>query len=124
MDEMMTWRSVMDEQRDQERVPCDIILNKVESGHTNVCRAENVSLGGMRLRRVAEAHEAQGAKVTLQFALPGRNEPLWVSGEKVYEDGEEVGIRFTNISHTDFRVLRNWLRDRREASMQQAVAVG
>ncbi len=104
----------MPDERNQERVPCDIILNKVEGGHTNVCRAENVSLGGMKLRRVAEAHDAGGVKVQLQFALPGQSDPLWVAGEKVYEDGQEVGIRFTNISHRDFRKLRDWLQERKE----------
>ena len=109
--EIRTWRSAMnEEQREQNRIPCDIILNKVEDGHTNVCRAENLSLGGIKLRRVAEAHEAGGQKVQLQFALPGDSEPLWVSGEKVYEDDGTVGVRFTNISHGNFVKLRDWLR--------------
>lgn len=101
----------MQEQRKQDRIDCDIILNKVEDGHTKVCRAENLSLGGMKLRRVAEAFDADGASVRLQFALPGHDEPIWVSGEKVYEEDGSVGVRFTNISHGDFIQLRDWLRD-------------
>lgn len=102
----------MTEQRNQGRVRCDIILNKVEDGHTKVCMAEDLSLGGIKLRRVAEAFEADGQKVQLQFALPGDAEPLWVSGEKVYEADGSVGVRFTNISHGHFVRLRAWLRER------------
>ena len=101
----------MKEQRQQDRVHCDIILNKVEGGHTNVCRAEDLSLGGMKLCRVAEAYEADGATVQLQFALPGDEDPIWVSGEKVYEADGNVGVRFTNISHGSFVRLREWLRN-------------
>ena len=101
----------MSESRNQDRVSCDIILNKVEGGHTNVCRAENLSLGGMKLRRIAEAYDAEGESVQLQFALPGEEDPIWVAGEKVYEDDGSLGVRFTNISHGHFVQLRNWLRD-------------
>lgn len=102
----------MKEQRQQNRIPCDIILNKVEGGHTNVCRAENLSLGGMKLQRVAEGHQPEGNSVQLQFALPGDQDPIWVSGEKVYEADGNVGVRFTNISHGNFVRLREWLRAR------------
>ncbi len=105
------------ELRRQERINCDIILNKVEDGHTKVCRAENLSLGGIKLRRIAEAYDAEGQSVQLQFALPGQAEPIWVSGEKVYEDDGSVGVRFTNISHNNFVRLRDWLKSERvEAS--------
>ena len=102
----------MQEQRSQSRIDCDIILNKVEDGHTKVCRAQNLSLGGMKLQRVAEAYKPEGESVQLQFALPGEDDPIWVSGEKVYEQNGDVVVRFTNISHGDFIQLRNWLRDR------------
>ena len=101
----------MNEQRQQDRIPCDIILNKVEGGHTNVCRAENVSLGWMKLARVDEGHRPQGQAVQLQFVLPGDWEPIWVTGEKVYDDQGNVGVRFTNISYTGFVRLREWLRE-------------
>lgn len=100
------------ELRKQDRIPCDIILNKVEDGHTKVCRATDVSLGGIRLQRVAESYRVQGQAVQLQFALPGDEEPIWVSGKKVYDTDGTVGVRFTNISHSHFVRLRDWLRDK------------
>ena len=38
--------------RSAERVPCDMILNKVQDGHTNIVRATNISMGGMRIQRL------------------------------------------------------------------------
>ncbi len=101
----------MKEQRRQNRFQCDMLLNKVEGGHTNVCRATDLSLGGIRLERVAESHQGQGEQVQLQFALPGDEDPIWVAGTKVHEQDGRVGVRFTNISHAHFVKLRNWVRD-------------
>ncbi|MBA2663950.1 MAG: PilZ domain-containing protein [Bradymonadaceae bacterium] len=100
-----------DDRRGLGRINCDIFLNKVEHGHTNICRALDVSLGGMRLERMLEAHTARNASVQLQFELPGVEEPIWVGATKVYEDDAVVGVKFTNISHGHFMRLRGWLRD-------------
>lgn len=107
----------MDDQRAESRIPCDIILNKVEDGHTKICRSVDLSLGGMRLRRVAEFFEAQGDAVQLQFALPGELEPIWVTGQKVHEVDGTLGVRFTNISHGHFVRLRNWLREQEQVEL-------
>lgn len=101
----------MNDQRNTSRIGCDIILNKVEDGHTNVCRAEDISFGGMRLRRVAEGHQPDGESVQLQFALPGQEDPIWVCGKKAYEDRENLGVKFTYISYGDFVRLRDWLQE-------------
>ena len=100
----------MEEQREQVRIPCDIILNKVEDGHTKICQGLDLSLGGIRIRRVAEAYRSEGNMVQLQFALPGDEEPIWVSGQKVYEEDGSFGVRFTNISHSHFVRLREWMQ--------------
>jgi hypothetical protein len=102
----------MEEKRRQDRIDCDIILNKVEAGHTNICRALDLSLGGMRLKRIVEPHRDKDASLKLQFELPGDSEPIWVGATKVYEDDESVRVRFTNISHGHFVKLRSWLRSR------------
>lgn len=101
---------MQEDKRQQSRVSCDIILNKVEGGHTNVCRGLDLSLGGIRIKRVAESHRGEGENVQLQFALPGDDEPIWVSGKKVYDQEGQLGVRFTNISHNHFVRLRDWMR--------------
>lgn len=105
----------MDEtRREQERVDCDMMLNKLESGHRNICRATNISLSGMQFMRLLEPQRQLGdeTRVRLQFALPGQPEALEVDAERIY-DGEDglVGVRFVNISHQHFVQLRDWLRD-------------
>ncbi|MFU8803068.1 MAG: PilZ domain-containing protein [Bradymonadaceae bacterium] len=102
----------MEDKRRQDRIDCDIIMNKVEAGHTNICRAMDLSLGGMRLKRMTEPYRAKDISLKLQFELPGEDEPIWVGATKVYEDEESVGVRFTNISHGHFVKLRGWLRNR------------
>lgn len=100
---------MQDNKRHQGRIDCDIILNKFEDGHANICRAENVSMGGMRLKRI-DSLEVGDAYVRLQFELPGEADPVWVGAEKVYETAEYFGVRFTDISHRHFVKLRDWLR--------------
>ena len=99
------------EARKQERIDCDIILNKVEDGQMNICRAMNISLGGMRLKRLLEPKAQHDRTFRLQFELPGQAEQIWVGAEAVYDDENSVGVRFTSISHKHFLLLREWLRD-------------
>ena len=99
----------MNEIRRQSRTDCDIILNKFEDGIINICRATNISLGGMRLQRTLEPFFARGETVRLEVELPGCAEPLKIAAEKVYEETDHFGVRFTNISHRHFIRLRDWL---------------
>lgn len=96
--------------RRQDRVDCDIILNKYEKGAMNIVRATNISLSGMRFRRLLEPYEFEGDRVRLEIELPGREEPLMIGAKKVYQDDEFIGVRFTDISHKHFLHLRNWVQ--------------
>lgn len=98
-------------QRRTNRVPCDIILNKVQDGHTHIARATNISLGGIRIQRLLEPLKSDGnARLRLQLKLPDTEEPIWVGARKVYEDDDFVGLRFTHISHQHFVRLRQWIQ--------------
>lgn len=99
-----------DEIRRTPRVTCDIILNKVESGHMHICRASNISIGGMRIQKLLEPLLGSEDVVRLQFELPGEPDALWVHARKVYDDGEFIGLSFTNLSQKNFSRLRQWLR--------------
>lgn len=97
--------------RRQDRVQCDIILNKFEQGALNIVRATNISLGGMRFRRLLEPYLARDQSFRLEVALPGsEQDPLTIGAERVYEDSDYVGVRFTDISHAHFLRLREWLQ--------------
>ncbi len=108
----------MEEARSQERIDCDIILNKIEGGHMNICRATNISLSGMQFMRLLEPQEnGKTRRLRLQFELPGQGEPIWVGAETVYDAEGFVGVRFVNISHTHFVLLREWLRQQEIADV-------
>ena len=102
---------MVDETRCETRIPCDIILNKVQNGHTHVARATNISMGGIRLQRLLEPLQPHSDKksVRLQLSLADGEEPIWVTAKSVYEDEDYVGLRFTFISHKHFVKLREWL---------------
>lgn len=107
-----------EDSRTERRIPCDIILNKVQDGHMNICRAINISLGGIRLQRLLEPSLPSGQRIRLQLALPGGDEaPIWVTAKKVYEDSDCVGLRFTHMSHQNFVKLRQWLQSPEQVEM-------
>lgn len=100
----------MKEIRKQTRVNCDIMLNKTEGGLMNICRATNISLGGMRIQRLLEPFEVQGGRMQLEIELPEHeDEPIVIGAKKVYEEEDHVGLCFTDISHRHFVKLRSWL---------------
>jgi len=104
----------METQRKQSRVECDVIFNKYESQAMTICRATNISLGGMRVQRLLEPCRLEGARLRLEIELPGDDEPISIGARRVYDDGENdfFGVRFTDISHADFLKLRSWVHDR------------
>ncbi len=93
------------------RVNCDIILNKVQDGHMHICRADNISLGGMRVQRLLEPLSGASDRVRLQFELPGDGQPIWVGAKRVYEDSDYFGFSFTHMSHQHFVRLRQWIQE-------------
>lgn len=97
--------------RKQSRIDCDIILNKTENGTMSICRATNISLGGMRLQRLLEPFDADDRAVTIEVELPGDQEPLLIGASKVYDSEGFLGVKFTDISHRHFVRLRTWLQD-------------
>ena len=113
----------MSDSRRAQRVDCDIMLNKVEDGHMNVCRATNISLGGMRIQRLLEPLARGAQMMRLQLELPGNEGPIWVGARKVYEDTEYVGLRFTHISHQHFQRLRRWISETDEGANEIAAKV-
>ena len=103
----------MSEHRQSLRIPCDIILNKIQDGHTNVVRAINISLGGIRIQRLLEPLLGDARRTRLQFVLPGTDEVIWAGARPVYEENTHVGFEFTNLSHQNFVKLRNWILEQR-----------
>ena len=103
----------MSEGRNSKRFDCDIMLNKQEAGVTNVARATNISLSGMRIQRVSDPSLCRQSDVKLEVRLPGLEAPIRIQASKVYETEDHVGVRFTRMSHRNFDRLRRWIREKR-----------
>jgi hypothetical protein len=82
------------------RAPLSIYLNKFVGSSVFMCRAANISEGGIYLARLIEP-EHQKSDVSLEFALPGDSEVLWAHGSIVrkgtHRNCEASGVHFTVI---------------------------
>jgi hypothetical protein len=109
-------------ERRQRRIPVDILLNKYIDGEPHVCRAVNVSGGGLLLYKVFEP-ELEHSEVSLEFQLPGSNRVLRADGVTLAEHpwARAHGVRFTRMAEDDRALLDAFLRG--ELRDDDAVAI-
>ena len=98
------------EQRRDSRKSIDIVLNKYIHGEPHLCRAVNISRGGMLLHRVFEPDRLHHA-VVLEFQLPGSERVLRAEGMALMGSpgGRSCGVRFTHLSVETGAVLDQFL---------------
>src|SRR5436305_14354073 len=72
------------ESRRERRMPLNILLNKYIDGEPHVCRAVNVSRGGMLLYKVFEP-DLESSEVSVEFQLPGCQRVLRADGVALAE---------------------------------------
>jgi hypothetical protein len=96
--------------RRQRRIPVDILINKYIDGEPHVCRAVNVSSGGMLLYKVFEPDVAQ-EEVSIEFQLPGSQRVLRADGVTLAEHrwARAHGVRFTRIAEEDRALIAQFL---------------
>ncbi len=96
--------------RSERRTSVDMILNKYVNGEPHLCRAVNLSRGGMLLKKIFEPDLSQHA-VTLEFQLPGSEEIIRAEGMALMESPQarSVGVRFTQMSAESIRMLERFL---------------
>jgi hypothetical protein len=107
------------EQRRDARKPIDIVLNKYINGEPHLCRAVNVSRGGMLLHRVFEPDRMHHA-VVLEFQLPGSERVLRAEGMALLGSpgGRSCGVRFTHMSSEACQVLDQFMAPSAPAARQ------
>ena len=106
-------------ERRQRRVNVDLLLNKYIDGEPHVCRAVNVSTGGMLLYKVFEPDLVQ-EEVSLEFQLSGSMRVLRADGITLAEHrwARAHGVRFTRIADEDRQLIESFLRgDLRDESI-------
>src|SRR6187549_68247 len=96
--------------RRTRRIPVDILINKYIDGEPHVCRAVNVSSGGMLLYKVFEPDVAQ-EEVSIEFQLPGSQRVLRADGVTLAEHqwARAHGVRFTRIAEEDRALIDRFL---------------
>jgi hypothetical protein len=87
------------EKRSERRMSVDIVLNKYINGEPHMCRAINLSRGGMLLRKIFEP-DVTHHSVMLEFQLPGFPEIIRAEGVALMASPQSraVGVRFTRMA--------------------------
>ncbi len=95
------------------RAPLSIYLNKFVGSSAFMCRAANISEGGIFLARLIEPEHSAG-EVSLEFALPGDSEVLWAHGSVVrkgsHRNCEATGVRFNIIPEQYRRRIADYVQ--------------
>jgi len=97
--------------RRDNRANVDIVLNAYQDGLPGIAFADNISVSGIRLRRVLEPRLRRADQIELEFQLPNDGEIIYVTGQRVYEDDMRghVGIRFLDLSDRHFDKLQAYI---------------
>jgi len=98
------------DKRRERRVPLNILLNKYIDGEPHVCRAVNLSRGGMLVYKVFEPDLAH-SEVSIEFQLPGSPRVLRADGIALAEHAwaRAHGIRFTRMAEEDKILIDRYL---------------
>lgn len=99
------------EKRADRRMPVDLVLNKYINGEPHLCRAVNMSRGGMLLRKVLEP-SVPHHRVMLEFQLPGSEQVIRVEGVALMDGPQSraVGVRFTRMSPEATQLVDRFLQ--------------
>ncbi len=97
--------------RQERRVQIDILVNKYIDGEPHVCRAVNLSRGGILLYKVFEP-DLPHSEVSLEFMLPGSSRILRVDGVALAEHpwARAHGVRFVRMADEDRELLSRFIR--------------
>jgi c-di-GMP-binding flagellar brake protein YcgR len=101
------------DRRSEPRKSADLILNAYQDGIPALVQCRDLSLSGMRLRRVLGPRKIRSGFIDLEFQLPNDPEVLKVRGQPVYErnDGEVVGVRFHRLTESQARKVRAFVEE-------------
>ena len=99
------------EKRAGRRMSVDIVLNKYINGEPHMCRAINLSRGGMLLRKIFEP-DVQHTSVMLEFQLPGCHEIIRAEGVALLTSPQAraVGVRFTRLPQEALSQIEQFLQ--------------
>ena len=111
----------MSDQRRNPRRPMDILLNKYIAGQPHLCRAVNISCGGMLIHKVFEP-ELPHLSVTIELELPGSQEVLCIEGVVLSAGraSRAMAIRFLRMPPRIAQLVERFVRSQTIAGPLQA----
>jgi hypothetical protein len=111
-----------DNRRLSPRLRLQVVLNEYVWDRPYQALAMDVSEAGLSIRKRTTAAVPFAKVVALEVVLPGTNETIWASAEPKFDDvGREVhvsGLRFVSMARKHERLIRDYLRERRERLMR------
>lgn len=108
-----------DNRRLASRLRMRVFLNEYVADDPCQAIARDVSETGLALVKLpARSPRKPAGVITLEVALPGTNETIWASAESRFEavgaDYQVSGLRFLSMARKHERLIRDYLRERRE----------
>jgi hypothetical protein len=102
------------DRRKAPRIPVSVYLEQHVEGQSHRCFTSDLSLTGLYMERPISSFVRHSAKVQLEIPLPdGSNEPVWASGEVVYDCFNALfhgtAVRFETMGDGDRQRLSAFL---------------
>lgn len=111
-----------DDRRISPRLRLRVCLNEYVREDPHPALAMDFSESGVGIQKRASPRPAQSGVVALEVELPGTNETIWASAEPKFDavgaDVHVSGLRFLSMARKHERLIRDYLRERRERLMR------
>jgi hypothetical protein len=103
------------ERRTAKRAGVEILLNKYIDGFPYACRALDLSMGGILVRRIHEPSLRREA-YPLEIGVPGAETPIWIWTRPVWTRGARQALRFMGMTAQDRNALQQYVHALRPAA--------
>jgi hypothetical protein len=108
------------------RIPLDLMVTAYVNERPLRGLVLDLSDSGIRVEVVSGRAPAPGTPVQLEIALPGSDDPLWVSGAVQYQRAADLasglGVRFVAMANVHARALRDWCVQARHRQLGSLLA--
>jgi hypothetical protein len=109
-------RRAISERRGTERVPAVFAVKKAIGRHVQLCQAEDVTPGGMSIKRPRGTFIVPRTEIDLTFSLPGSQEEISARGVVVHDviagSFRRTGVRFIAVRPEHAQLIAGYCRRR------------
>jgi hypothetical protein len=113
------------ERRAGARVNVQVFLNEYVRERPHRALALDLSETGLAIQKLTEPVVERARLVSVELELPGTGEVIWASAESRFDaigdDFHLSGLRFAAMARKHERLLRDYVRERREVLRRRRV---